>query len=331
MCGVAPTSVVFARRREVRMVPVDRGVAMITLNRETLKAALPRRGVTAGGTTGTITSLMRTKGHMIVSRDGNPRIKVVRATVGRFNGARPSCAFTPVSMYSTVDRNCVKCSLRATVHTRLVSHNVCGPMTAVLARIIVSPCSSTFTRPRGVVKHILARRRTRARRGGKGFIAGLTSNACGEVLTTPGPRGVMRLRAVHALMSTNRMMVTTNNNKVPIVRRKVSLRNTDTVVRGSLSDKLLTRRLGTSALLVLADIRGMDLGLNRSGRRCLGAVSMSSTGGCVTSGRFTPNSVLPGFRTKVSFVRGKSGEEAVVASVTRTGSKCFRGAKAVVG
>lgn len=287
---------------------------IVTLKRSTLKAALPRRRRTAGRATGTITSFVESSCRIIVARDGKPRINVVRATVSRFYEVCPRCATAPATIYSTVDRKCVKCSLRGTVHARLLNEKVCGAISAVLARIIISPCSRTFCRPAGVVNHIVARTRTRRRRGGNGRIARIRKN-CEEIITTPGPISVIRGSTVGTLISTSRIIVTYNNNKVPILTRSGGLRNTDTIVRGSLTTKGLTSALSTSELIVLADISGIYLGCNGRSRGPLSAVAISRTGGCLTTKRFSRNAVTPGVRTTVSFVNSSTVHSILVAGL----------------
>lgn len=306
------------------------GEIIITLKRHTLKAALPRRGMTIGDATGYVTSLVRTNCRITVARDGTPRINVVRATLGRFTGGRPRCATSPVSMYATVDRKCVKCSLRGKVHRRLLGHNVCHAIDAILARIVMSPCSSTFCAPAGILNHCVGTRRTGRRHGGNGFMIRRPNGNFHHTISTPGPIGVIRLSTIGTLLSTSRVIVTTNNNNVPMLRRSGRLHNTDTIVRGSLTTKGLTRKVGTSLLVVLAGIRGMYVGLNGPGRRPLSAVAISRTGACVRRKRFKVCGVLPGFHTTIRFMRKRRNHGTCVASFSGISSTLGNGAKAMV-
>lgn len=238
------------------------GHVIVTLNKGTLNGALPRRVTTIGVATHTVMSLVRRNYRMIMTRNGNPRINVVGGTVvtlARRSRGRPGA---PLSMYITVDRTCVKCSLRGTLERRLFGEKVRSvPITAVVARIHMSTSSPTFRAPSGPVNGFLSGRRTSIVTGGCSCVVGRsTKHKCHHIMTSPGPRRVIRVNAVHAVISSNSLMVTYNNNKVPIVHRNGRLGNTDTIVSGSFTDTLLTGRLSTSFLVVLATMRGITLG-----------------------------------------------------------------------
>lgn len=181
----------------------------------------------------TVISLVTRKRRIVIARNGKPRINVVGRTFRTTTGARTRSPVLPVSIYITLDRNCVNCSLRGTLERRLLSQNVGGPMTALIARIRISTGSPTFLGPAGPVNSFFARRRTRRLAGRNCALGRSTNHNCHHIITSPGPISVVRGRAIGTLMSTNRIIVAINNNNVPIVHRNGRLHNTDTIVSGS--------------------------------------------------------------------------------------------------
>ncbi len=135
-----------------------------------------------------------------------------------------------------------------------------------------------------------------------------------RVVASPQPLGLVDGPVLPSLVDSGHVVVAAGGGGVPVVEDGASIRGVEAVVDKDLTAALLAGLVGADALLILTEVRRVQVGYGTAAARELTSLTVSQARELLSAGEFPAGSMGPKVQACCDFVAG-GGSRAVIGAL----------------
>lgn len=151
-----------------------------------------------------------------------------------------------------------------------------------------------------------------------------------RVVPSPLPIDIVEIDAIRKLSDEGMVVIACGGGGIPVIAEGRGYKGVDAVIDKDSTSMLLAEMLDANVLMVLTAVDNVAINFNKPDMRKLQKVSRTDLEKYVLEGHFAKGSMLPKVLAAISFVRDRSGREAVITSLENSARAIAEGNGTIV-